>query len=100
MTVRVRPDPVYVERSGEHQLLSFDFELLNSGAAPLDVENILMKAYDKTGRLLAWEKLDSNGSLDADGLPAVFQGYRRIGSPAAETGRIAPGWIVIMEPVR
>ena len=37
--------------------------------------------------------------FDADALPAVFQGFRRIGSPAGESGRIAPGWVVITEPV-
>jgi hypothetical protein len=62
LTVRVRPDPVYVERSGDRQLLSFDFELVNGTQGPLDLAQIRMQAYDKAGRLLVWDKLDSNGS--------------------------------------
>jgi hypothetical protein len=62
VTVRIRPDPVYVERAGEAQLLSFELELLNRTAAPLDLVLVRMRAYDETGQLLAWEKLDSNGS--------------------------------------
>jgi hypothetical protein len=37
--------------------------------------------------------------FDADGLPASFEGFRRVGSPKPENGRIAPGWIVITAPV-
>jgi peptidase M23-like protein len=62
LTVRVRPDPAYMERSGDRQLLSFDFELVNGTQGPLDLSQIRMQVYDKTGRLLVWDKLDSNGS--------------------------------------
>jgi hypothetical protein len=62
VTVRVRPDPVYVERPGEAQLLSFELELLNRTPAPLDLVLVRMRAYDQTGQLLVWEKLDSNGT--------------------------------------
>jgi len=70
VAVKVRPDTVYVERTGERQFLSFD------------------------------ELRTTADLFDADALPAVFQGFRRIGSPAGESGRIAPGWVVITEPVR
>ena len=60
--VRVRPDPVYVERAGDRQLLSFDFELVNRTQGPLELSQIRMQAYDKAGRLLVWDKVDSNGS--------------------------------------
>ncbi len=63
--VKVRPDTVYVERAGDRQLLSFDLELLNESATPLDIEQIRLRAFDKTGRLLVWAKLDSNGSRPA-----------------------------------
>lgn len=62
LTVRVRPDPVYMERSGDRQLLSFDFELANGTQGPLDLAQIRMQAYDKAGQLLVWDKVDSNGS--------------------------------------
>lgn len=65
VTVRVRPDPVYVERAGDRQFLSFDLELLDVTKGPLDIEQVRVRAFDKAGRLLAWEKLDSNGSRPA-----------------------------------
>ena len=62
ITVRVLPDPVYVERAGDAQHLSFALELVNQTAAPLELTQIWMRAYDEAGRLLAWNKVDSNGS--------------------------------------
>ena len=74
VAVKVRPDTVYVERAGDRQFLSFDFELVNQTKGPLEIEQIRMRAFDKAGRLLAWEKLDSNG-----GRPAVeVLGLRRL----------------------
>jgi murein DD-endopeptidase MepM/ murein hydrolase activator NlpD len=74
VSVKVRPDTVYVERVGDRQYLSFDFELVNETTGPLDVEQIRVRAFDKAGRLLIWEKLDSNG-----GRPAVeVLGPRRL----------------------
>src|SRR5436309_767912 len=65
VTVRVRPDPVYVERAGDRQFLSLDFELVNGAQDPLELSQIRMQAYDKAGRLLVWDKVDSNGSRPA-----------------------------------
>jgi murein DD-endopeptidase MepM/ murein hydrolase activator NlpD len=65
VTVRVLPDPVYVERSGDRQFLSFDLELLDGGQAPLDLVDMRVRGFDKDGQLLVWEKLDSNGSRPA-----------------------------------
>jgi murein DD-endopeptidase MepM/ murein hydrolase activator NlpD len=65
VTILLRPDPVYVERVGERQLLSFDLELLDVIKAPLDLEDIRVRAFDKGGHLLVWEKMDSNGSRPA-----------------------------------
>ena len=61
VAVTVRPDPVYIEKSGGSQYLVFSFELLNSDAKPLDISEMRMRAFDKQGRLLVWDKLDSNG---------------------------------------
>jgi len=71
VAVHVRPDPVYVERAGERQLLSFDLELVDGTAAPLELVGIRMQAFDKAGRLLAWEKLDSNGSRPSIETPSA-----------------------------
>jgi murein DD-endopeptidase MepM/ murein hydrolase activator NlpD len=65
VTVRVRPEPVFMERAGERQFLSFELELLDGGTAPLDLAEIRVQAFDKDGHLLVWEKLDSNGSRPA-----------------------------------
>jgi murein DD-endopeptidase MepM/ murein hydrolase activator NlpD len=65
VTIRIRPDPVYVERVGDRQFLSFELELLDVSKAPLDLADIRVQAFDKDGHLLAWEKLDSNGSRPA-----------------------------------
>jgi hypothetical protein len=59
LAVRVRPDPVYVERSGDRQLLSFDFELVNGTQGPLDLTQIRMQAYNNAGRLLVWDTIRS-----------------------------------------
>jgi hypothetical protein len=61
----VHPDPVYVERAGDRQFLSFDLELLNAGSAPLNLAEMRVRGFDKDGQLLVWEKLDSNGSRPA-----------------------------------
>ena len=65
VTIRIRPEPVYIERTGDRQFLSFELELLVGLNAPLDLEDIRMRAFDKDGHLLVWEKLDSNGSRPA-----------------------------------
>jgi len=65
VTIRVRPEPVYIERSGDRQFLSFELELLDETKAPLDLDEIRVRAFDKDGHLLVWEKLDSNGSRPA-----------------------------------
>jgi murein DD-endopeptidase MepM/ murein hydrolase activator NlpD len=65
VTIRVRPDPVYIERTGDRQFLSFELELLDGLGTPLDLEDIRVRAFDKDGHLLVWEKLDSNGSRPA-----------------------------------
>lgn len=62
VTIRVRPEPVYIERTSDRQFLSFDLELLDGLNVPLDLEDIRMRALDKDGHLLVWEKLDGNGS--------------------------------------
>lgn len=65
VTIRVRPDPVYMERAGERHFFSFDLELLDVAKTPLDLADIRVQAFDKEGHLLVWEKLDSNGARPA-----------------------------------
>ncbi|HEY2739360.1 MAG TPA: hypothetical protein VGK45_13215, partial [Thermoanaerobaculia bacterium] len=62
VTIRVRPDPVYIERTGDRQFLSFELELLDVTKTPLDLEDVRLRAFDKDDHLLVWEKLDGNGS--------------------------------------
>ncbi len=61
ISISVKPDPVYVERSAGNQYLVFSFELLNNSSAPVQIKHIHMRAFDQKGRLLSWDKLDSNG---------------------------------------
>src|SRR5579872_1037681 len=62
VTITVRPDPVYIERSADSQYLVFSFELSNSESSPLEIRGLRMRAFDKQCRLLLSDKLDSNGS--------------------------------------
>lgn len=45
-----------------------------------------------------YELRTSPDLFKAEGLPAQFQGFRRVGARAKESGRIDAGWIVITEP--
>ncbi len=65
VSVRVNPDPVYVERAGETQRLHCDFQMVNKTNVSMELLQIHMRGYDQSGRLLLWKKLDSNGTRPA-----------------------------------
>ena len=81
IAVRVRPEPVYVEHVGGLIRLSCDFELTNSSDRPFEVTDIRAKAFSKSGELLAWNKVDGNGSRPSN----EVLGSRRIEPAAALT---------------
>jgi hypothetical protein len=62
ITVTVAPARVYVEREPEGQYVSCDFFLSNPGKEALEITDIRAKVFDAAGTLLAWRKIDSNGS--------------------------------------
>ena len=62
VSIKSEPATPYIERSGQTQVLLNDFQLTNSGTAPLELVSIRMRAYDHAGRLVLWTKVDSNGS--------------------------------------
>jgi len=61
VTVRVQPERALSERSGTAQYFNFEFILTSAAPAPIELVAIYMKGYDRSGRLVAWPKLDSNG---------------------------------------
>jgi hypothetical protein len=62
VVVRVAPEPAYIERTPSGQYLSCDFFLENHSLKPLEVTDIRAKVFSRDGTLLAWRKIDSNGS--------------------------------------
>lgn len=77
--VSVKPDHVYIERAGATQYLVFAFELRNSASDTARIAEIRMRAFDKRGRLLLWDKLDGNG-----GRPSI----EVIGPRTLEPGKV------------
>jgi hypothetical protein len=61
VSVRVQPERALSERSGTAQYFNFEFILTSSAPEPIELVAIYMKGYDRTGRLIVWPKLDSNG---------------------------------------
>jgi hypothetical protein len=62
VTIAVAPARVYVERTPDGQYVSCDFFFSNPGKEPFEITDIRAKAFDAAGTLLAWRKIDSNGS--------------------------------------
>jgi hypothetical protein len=62
IAVRVQPERVLSERSGTAQYFNFEFILTSAAPAPVELVSIYMKGYDRSGRLVVWPKLDSNGT--------------------------------------
>jgi len=62
LTIAVAPARVYVERAPDGQHVACDFFLSNSGKEALEITDIRAKVFDAAGTLLAWRKIDSNGS--------------------------------------
>jgi peptidase M23-like protein len=62
IAVRVRPEPVYADRQGNLLRLSCDIELTNSSEQAFEIQSLWAKAFAADGKLLAWNKVDSNGA--------------------------------------
>ena len=62
VTVRAEPDRILTELSGTTQYFSFEFILTSVASRPIELVSIYMKAYDRSGRLVVWPKVDSNGT--------------------------------------
>lgn len=62
VTVRVAPEPVYLEATADGAAVSCEFELTNSSADPFEIVSIWAKSYAADGRILLRNKVDSNGT--------------------------------------
>ena len=89
ISIRVAPDPAYVESTASGQLQSCDFELVNESAEGFELVSIWAKSYDASGRLLLRNKVDSNGTrpsievlgrrrLDPHAILTVFNPFQNL----------------------
>lgn len=61
VTLTVRPDPVYIEREGAHQSINCDL-LLSGADKPLEIDEIHVSVYDRSGALVQKRFVDGNGT--------------------------------------
>ena len=62
VSVSVAPSPAYIERTGSGQDLSADLEIANHAKAAVRITDVRARLFAADGTLLAWSKLDSNGT--------------------------------------
>jgi len=62
VSVSVAPRPAYIERAPSGQFLSCDFFLKNGSDKTLEITDVRARAFSGDGTLMAWRKIDSNGS--------------------------------------
>jgi hypothetical protein len=86
--VLARPSPVYVEESATSRSLNFDILVRNTTDAPLDVDEIAVSVYDRSGALVLRRFVDGNGTrpsirtidvseVPAGGVALVFNPFHR-----------------------
>lgn len=85
--VSASPHPVWIEEGAASRLLNFDLIVENSTAAPLDVDEIRLSIYDRSGRLVLRRQLDGNGTrpsirtidaeIPASGTGLIFNPFDR-----------------------
>lgn len=83
-----RPQPVLIEESATARSLNFDLLIRNTTGAPLDVDEIKVSVYDRSGALVLRRFLDGNGTrpsirtidvaeVPAGGAALVFNPFHR-----------------------
>ncbi|HEX9980834.1 MAG TPA: M23 family metallopeptidase [Flavobacterium sp.] len=62
ISIKVFPEPVFIENDRNTQILNFDFLIANSAADTLQLTKVTVSVYDSASQLLHQRFLDSNGT--------------------------------------